>query len=82
MIIRVDKPDDLQALFERATSDADKNGIAWTGDIKSGHGSGRGFEGTYTVDADGITIYVSKKPPFITKARVEMAVKTYISLLL
>jgi len=80
MTIRIDKPHDIQALFERATRDANEHGIKWAGDTRSGNASGRGFEGTYVVDNGFITIHLIKKPKLITKSRVERAVKSYISL--
>jgi len=80
MTIKFDRPHDIQALFERATSDANKNGIKWAGDTRSGQASGRGFEGTYSVDEEFITIRLNKKPALITKSRVERAIKNYISL--
>ena len=71
MTIKIAKPKNISALFSRATSDADMHGIVWAGDIQQGHGSGRGFEGSYSVDADYITICVLKKPAFVTKSRIE-----------
>ena len=79
MTIKLARPKNLQALFSRATKDADEHGIAWAGDMSQGHGSGRGFEGRYVVDADCITVYVLKKPALITKARIEKAVREYLS---
>ena len=79
MEIRIEKPADLQALYERAVSDAEKHNITWSGDINQGHGSYRGFEGRYVVDANFITIHVLKKPTLITKSRIEKAVRNYLS---
>ena len=79
MIIKVPKPKDLQALLDRAKSDADKHGILYEGDITAGHGSGMGFEGRYVIDADFIIIHVLKKPMFVSKAKIETEVKKYIS---
>ena len=79
MTIQFPKPNDLQALFSKATSDADKHGITWSGDMSQGHGSGRGFEGRYVVGVDYITVHVLKKPALITKGRIEKAVKQYLS---
>ena len=79
MTIKVSKPQDLQALFSKAQRDAKEHGITWVGDIHSGHGSGRGFEGSYAVDTDYITICVNKKPRMVTKSRIEKAITSYIS---
>jgi hypothetical protein len=74
------KPKDMQALFSRVKNEASQNKISWEGDIHSGHCTGRGFEGTYAADADYITISVLKKPPFVSKSRIEGAIKEYLSL--
>ena len=79
MTIKLARPKNLQALFTRATKDADEHGICWAGDMSQGHGSGRGFEGQYVVDGEHITVHVLKKPPLITKSRIEKAVQQYIS---
>ena len=79
MKIKFTRPKNLPALFSRATKDADEHGITWTGDMNQGHGSGRGFEGRYVVDADYITVHVLKKPVLITKSRIEKAVQQYLS---
>ena len=78
LTIQLPKPRDIQALFSRATADADKHNITWRGDIHQGQGAGRGFEGSYTVDTESITIYVLKKPAWVTKARIEKAVRQYV----
>jgi hypothetical protein len=80
MTIKFTKPKNISALLARAKKDADKHGITYEGDINSGHGSGMGFEGSYTVNADFITIHVKKKPLLVSKARIEAEVKKYISL--
>ena len=77
---KVRKPTNLQELFERAKSDAKEHNITWNGDIKHGHGSGFGFEGSYSVDIHFITITVFKKPLLISKTKVEREVKKYILL--
>ena len=79
MTIKFAKPKDLSALFSRATKDADEHGITWAGDMNQGSGSGRGFEGSYSVDAEYITICVLKKPVFVTKSKIEKAIKQYLS---
>jgi len=78
LTIKVPKPNNLSALFARAKNDADKHSISYEGDINSGHGSGMGFEGSYTIDADFIIIQVLKKPVFVSKSKIESEVKKYI----
>jgi hypothetical protein len=77
MIIKVEKPPDLQAVVVKARDDAEKYNIVYEGDSNSGYCSGHGFEGTYVVDRDYIVIAVKKKPAFVTKARVEKEVRKY-----
>jgi hypothetical protein len=79
LIIKIPKPNNLQALFERAKSDADKHDISYEGDNTKGHASGKGFEGSYTIDADFITIWVNKKPVFVSKAKIETEIKKYMT---
>ena len=79
MIIKIRRPQNLQALYARAKSDAEKRGIKWTGDMQQGHGSGFGFEGRYIVGADSITITVLKKPLLVSKSRIENAIKQYVA---
>ena len=79
MTVKVRKPQDLQALYTRAISDAAKQGISWSGDMRQGRGSGFGFEGSYIVDAEFITITVLKKPLLISKSRIEKEVMEYVN---
>ena len=76
--IKIPKPKNMQALFSKARIDAKKHNISWTGDIQQGHGAGFGFEGSYVVDGDYITICVLKKPPLVSKALIERKVKEYL----
>lgn len=80
MIIKVDKPRDIHALYQKAKDDAAKHGIIWSGDIRQGQGSGFGFEGRYIVDEHSITIFVQKKPLLVSKSRIEREVKNYVTL--
>ena len=79
MTIIVKRPKDINALFTKAANDANKHGITWSGDTRQGYATSRSFEGRYTVDADNITIEVTKKPAYITKKRIEKAVRDYIN---
>ena len=79
MTVTVNKPNDLQALYDKAKNDAERHNIIWTGDMQKGHGSGFGFEGKYVVGIDAITVTVLKKPLIATKSRVENAVRNYIN---
>ena len=79
LIIKVPRPKDLQSVFTKAKSDAEKNNISWSGDINQGSGSGFGFEGDYVVDENFITVRVLKKPFWATNARIEKEVKSYLS---
>ena len=79
LTIKLPSPKNLSALFLKAKSDAEKHNITWAGDTKQGHGKGFGFEGSYTVDTDCITISVLMKPPFLSKARIEKEVMKYLS---
>ena len=78
MTIKIAKPDNLQLLFTKAARDADKHGIIWHGDINSGHGLGLGFEGSYLVDENYITINVLKKPLYVSKTRIEREINNYL----
>jgi len=79
MTIKINKPQDINALFLKAKEDAIKHNITWTGDLHSGHGSGFGFEGKYVVDENHITITVLKRPLLATKSRIEREVKNYVT---
>ena len=76
--IQVPKPRDVQALYERAKVDAKKANIKWSGDIHKGHCAGWGVELTYSVDTDGITVCILKKPFLITVALIEKEVRKYV----
>lgn len=76
---KVEKPANLQELFERAKCDAKEHNITWSGDIKQGQGSGFCFEGSYSVGIDFITITVLKKPLLVSKSKIERAVREYLS---
>jgi len=79
MTIKVNKPQDINALFLKAKEDAAKHNITWTGDIQQGHGSGFGFEGRYAVDESHITVTVLKRPLFASKSRIEREIKNYVT---
>ena len=79
MIITVNKPQDLQALYKKAKNDATKHNIAWTGDMQQGYGSGFGFEGKYVVGADIITVTVLRKPMLASKSRIQNEIKKYVA---
>lgn len=79
MTIKVPRPADLQAVFTKAKTDAEKNNISWVGDLNRGKGSGFGFEGDYSVDENFITVRVLKKPFLVSNARIEKEVKKYLS---
>ena len=80
LTIKVAKPKNMQVLFSKAKNDAKKHNISWAGDIQQGHGTGFGFEASYTVDTDYITICVLKKPPLVSKALIERKIKEYLSI--
>ncbi|MCL2372739.1 MAG: hypothetical protein FWC78_04980 [Defluviitaleaceae bacterium] len=79
MVIKIPRPEGLQALYEKATSDAAKHGIVYEGDLKCGSASGHGFAGSYIVEADFITIKLTKKPLLASKARIENEIKKYLA---
>jgi len=79
MTIQVPRPQNLQALYDRAKSDAQKHDIKWSGDMQQGHGSGFGFEGKYVVDESYITVTVVKRPLLVSKTRVQNEVRRYIA---
>ncbi|MCL2286375.1 MAG: hypothetical protein FWC32_08430 [Firmicutes bacterium] len=79
MIIKVNKPQDIHALFDKAKKDAAENGITWQGDITQGHGSGFGFEGQYVIDENHITITVTKRPLLVSKSRIKNEVENYVN---
>jgi hypothetical protein len=69
----------LQALYARALSDARQHNIVCTGDLERGEGSGFGFAARYVVDETHITIHVTRKPFIVPAARIEKAVRDYVS---
>ena len=77
--IKIPKPKNVHSLFSTVKKDAEEKNISWTGDIHSGHGESRGFECSYVVDGDYVTITVTKKPPWVTKAKIEKEIKKYFS---
>ena len=79
MTIKVSRPSNIEAVFARAKSDAEKHGITWSGDINQGQGSGFGFEGMYRVDTDNITITILKRPLFATKSRIKREIERYVA---
>ena len=79
MTVTVNKPKDLQALFNRAKQDAEQHKITWSGDINQGHGLGFGFEGKYVVGVDTITVTVLKKPMLATKSRIQNEILKYVA---
>lgn len=80
LTVRVSKPKDVHALFNKAKSDAEKHGISWAGDITKGYGTHRGFEAEYLVDEDSITVNISKKPIWATRTMIEREISKYITL--
>ena len=78
MIIKVNRPKNIQALFLKAKEDAANRDITWSGDLNQGHGSGFGFEGRYVVDENHITITVLKRPLLASKSRIEREVENYV----
>jgi len=79
LTIKVPKPQDLQAVLAKAKRDIETHDISWVGDSQQGQCSSRGFEGSYVVDADYITVTLTKKPLWVTKARIEQEVKKYLA---
>ena len=79
MIIRTIRPQDIDALYARATRDADTHGIIWQGDTNSGSGSGFGFDASYEVCEDYITITIKKRPLLASKGRIQDAVNKYVA---
>lgn len=79
LTFKADKPANLKAALARAKNDAAKRGIFCEGDAQRGRASGLGFSGVYVVGQDYITISVLKKPPFITNAMIERAVRKYLT---
>ena len=77
--IKIEKPNDLQAVISRARNDTQKYNILYEGDNNRGSCSSHNFEGTYVVDGDFITIDVQKKPAYITKSRIEKEIRKYLS---
>jgi hypothetical protein len=77
--IKVEKPENLRAVVARLKNDAKRYNVFFEGGNYSGRGSGYGFDGTYVVDGNFITIDVRKKPVFITKTRVEKEIRKYLS---
>ena len=79
MTIKIVRPGNLQELFAKAAKDADEHGVTWTGDLWQGQAAGKGFEGSYRVDGDCITIDISKKPAWVLRGQIEKAVNSYIA---
>jgi len=77
--IRTDKPKDMEAFFSKAKNDSKGNGITWSGDMSSGSIEGFGIQGNYIIDANYITVNITKKPPLISRALIEKEIVKYIN---
>ncbi|MFP3153600.1 hypothetical protein LQZ18_04075 [Lachnospiraceae bacterium ZAX-1] len=79
MEFKAAKPIDLQKLLERGKTDAEKYSICFEGDLTQGKGAGYHFAGGYVVGADYITVRILKKPPFVSRARIEKGIRNYMN---
>ena len=61
----LDKPGDVKATLERLKLKLSDIGGKLTGNENEGYISAKGFEGTYTIEAETIKITVTKKPSSI-----------------
>ena len=77
LTITIKKPEDLRSALIKAKHDANKHNIVFEGNERSGNGSGYGFKGSYKVYSDSVEITVQKKPPVITKSKIEKAIEKY-----
>ena len=77
--IKVEKPKNFRAVISRAKKDAERCGISYEGNDKSGRIFGHGFEGTYAINTSFIIFTINEKPWFVNESRAEKEIRKYIS---
>jgi len=68
---------DAASLLARARKAATDNGAQVTGDANQGTFSGRGVEGSYTINGNTVTVTIDKKPLIIPWSLVESQLKQF-----
>jgi hypothetical protein len=68
---------DAASLLARASKTAADNGAQVIGDAHGGTFSGRGVEGSYTVNGNTVNVTVDKKPVIIPWSLVESQLKQF-----
>ena len=71
--------DEPAALVERARKLAEDSGAEFSGDESSGRFAAKGVEGEYVVEADSITVTVTRKPMGAPWSLVESKVKEFFT---
>ena len=79
--INLPKPSDLFGTLQLLRAKAAQHNISFTGDEKSGYGSGRGFEASYKVQGDKVVLTVHKKPLLVPKSLIVEEVTKRASML-
>jgi len=77
MKLRLDKPDNISAAFERLKDKLAALGGTLTGNEREGSISIHGASGKYVVEADCITVEITKKPiSIIPKKMIEKEIRS------
>jgi len=74
---RIKKPKELDSTLTELKREAGRHSIAFTGDEKSGRGSGYGFEAIYTVFPNEIEMTVLRKPFWASESMVRSELEKY-----
>jgi len=82
MPITINLSKELLKMIPFLEDEAMKNNIAYKKNDHSGHGSGHGFEASYTIGENNIVLTIHKKPFYVTKAMVIKEVNDYVKKLL
>lgn len=75
--VKLNRPADQ--LIAAAQASAEKNGVAFKGDVQSGSFSGKGIEGSYTINGDALVIDIASKPFVMPWALIETTVKKFFA---
>ena len=76
--ITLSKPKDFQKTLLLLKDDAQKYNVSFNGKEHNGFASGYGFEASYIVLADKISITVHKKPLIVSASTVVKEITNYV----
>lgn len=68
---------DANEAFRKASQKANSEGAVLQGDTKSGSFIGFGVQGTYKVEGQIVTIYVTKKPIYLTCGMIKSELEKF-----